>query len=219
MTTPVAPLTGSEPAPQATPAPAAPAVAPVTPPTPQAPATPAPAKSLLGQIASDPVKGASGDTPKEAAKAYELKAPEGFTDTALLSAYTKQANELGLSQEAAQKLFDALPAQIGAGLQARIDESARVMAEAAKADAEFGGAKWDASKQTMARGMEALGVTPALRDILDRTGLGSHPDVIRVFYRAGLKLSPDKIVGTEPAGAAPAEVHPAQILYTTMKQS
>lgn len=197
----------SEPA-QPAPAPAAPApAAPVTPPKAEAPA-PAPAKSLLTSL--------SDEAPKEPAPqkeaAADLKAPEGMPQE-VFDAYTKEVKAAGITGAAAQKLLDTLVTSHSSSLRARIEQASQEWATASKADPEFGGQKWNESAPVIARGARALGVSDTLRTILDQTGLANHPEMLRVFYRAGRLLSSDKVVGATPPGAPPAAAHPATVLY------
>lgn len=53
-----------------------------------------------------------------------------------------------------------------------------------KADKEFGGEKFDANLATAIKGVEAVG-SPALRQLLDETGMGSHPEIVRAFLKVG----------------------------------
>jgi hypothetical protein len=63
--------------------------------------------------------------------------------------------------------------------------------KAAKADKEFGGQKWDASQPVIARGGQHL-ATPEATALFNEHYLGSHPEVLRMFYRAGLLLGEDE---------------------------
>lgn len=135
---------------------------------------------------------------------YEFKVPEGAKlPDAVMDELSLVARELGLSQESAQKLVDKLsPAianetaqQQAAQLQAYKTE----LETLSKADKEFGGDKLNENLAVAKKAMDAFG-TPALRELLDVSGLGNHPEVIRAFYRAGKSISVDKFVtgGTQP---------------------
>ncbi len=67
-------------------------------------------------------------------------------------------------------------------------------------DAEFGGEKYDANVATAVKGLEAVG-SPELRKMLDDTGLGSHPDVVRAFWKVGQMVADTAIV-TGQAGTS-----------------
>lgn len=143
---------------------------------------------------------------------YEFQAPEGVElDTTATEAWAGLAKELKLSQTDAQKAVD-----LAAGMVQRQHEAHAALVtswtEQAKADKEIGGDKLNENLAVAKRALEAFG-TPELRDVLNMTGLGNHPEVIRAFYRAGMKISEDGfIVG---AAKAPA-MDMAKRMFPTM---
>lgn len=100
-------------------------------------------------------------------------------------AFNNVAKELDLSQEAAQKLVNF---QAQAILRERT-----AWAEASKADPEFGGDKLQENMAVAKKAIETFG-TPGLTEMLNKTGLGNHPEVVRAFYRAGKAISDDTVV-------------------------
>lgn len=133
---------------------------------------------------------------------YEFKAPEG-TQLApeVLGKFEGVARELGLSQEAAQKVVDAMAPQIAAAQTAQYEAIKTGWAESAKTDKEFGGDKLNENLATAKKALDAFG-TPELRTLLNDTGLGNHPEIIRAFYRAGQKISGSNFVPGGASGAA-----------------
>ena len=132
--------------------------------------------------------------PEGAPESYEFKAPEGvqFDDT-VIGAFSEVAKELNLPQDQAQKVLDKM-APVIAARQAEQFQAARTeWAEAAKTDKEFGGEKLTENLGTAKKALDAL-ATPELRTLLEESGLGNHPEVIRVFYRAGKAISEDRFV-------------------------
>lgn len=132
--------------------------------------------------------------PEGAPESYEFKAPEGvqFDDT-VIGAFSEVAKELNLPQDQAQKVLDKM-APVIAARQAEQFQAARTeWAEAAKTDKEFGGEKLAENLGTAKKALDAL-ATPELRTLLEESGLGNHPEVIRVFYRAGKAISEDRFV-------------------------
>lgn len=132
---------------------------------------------------------------------YELTVSEGFDlDPAALEAATPVFQELGLSNEQAQKLIpvaEQFAASIGDKLNQQILESVAQERAAwlneAKADEEIGGNKWEASLVTAAKALDTLGFakgTP-FRNLLDESGLGNHPEMIRAFVKVGRAISED----------------------------
>ena len=178
--------------------------------TPAAPVNVAEVLYGNGQKATDTQTAPSGDTakgseapateqaPQAEAKApadakpvvpekYEFKAPDGREfDGETIAAYSEVARELGLSQDAAQKLLDRMGPQI----QAVRNE----WTKSATSDKEFGGPALAENLSVAKKALDAFG-TPELRDLLNTSGLGNHPEVIRLFFRAGKAISEDRFVG------------------------
>ena len=118
----------------------------------------------------------------------DLKVEEGVTVT---DTDFKALGELlgeGFSKETAQKFVDFETSRQKALMQAIKDENNKQLDEweaAAKADKDFGGDKFDENLTAAQEALDKLG-TPELREMLKQTGLGSHPEVIRLF----VKLAP-----------------------------
>ncbi len=151
-----------------------------------------------------------------APETYTFKAPEGVTlDDSTMLEFSTVAKELGLPQDAAQKLIDKLAPKIAdLSANAQKDAIANLQAEwttSTKADKEFGGDKLDVNLSVAKKALDAFG-TPELRTLLNETGLGNHPEIIRAFYRAGKTISEDSFVkgGTQPAKAGRTQ---AEALY------
>jgi hypothetical protein len=146
--------------------------------------------------------GAAAGAP-EAYEAFAL--PEGYSiPEELNTALTATAKELKLPQAAAQKVVD-LAVQHAQRMQAAMDENltaARTEWEAsARADQEIGGANLTANLAIAKKGLTTFG-SPALIELLNGSGLGNHPEIIRAFYRVGKTISEDTIVSGDAGGAA-----------------
>lgn len=140
---------------------------------------------------------------------YELKAPDGSSwakDAESMQRFEEFARDLDLSQEAAQQMMDKVaPSMMQKQLEA-IDNVIAKWGDSARTDKEFGGANLDQNLSVAKKALDAFG-TPELRELLGKfdaeknprgTGLGNHPEVIRLLYRAGKAISEDSIV---PAGS------------------
>lgn len=174
--------------------------------TPEAGAAP-PDKTVAG--AADPKVVPPSDSPA-APVPLELKLPEGFKpDEAVLTEFKKLAGEAGLKSEAAQKVFDlyAKTEQARAAADTKaIEEGRAAWVAAAKADKEFGGADFEKNLQVANKAMTKF-APPALKAFLDESGLGSHPEMIRLMVRVGKALAEDSIGGAPatPAGVSAAD--------------
>lgn len=126
----------------------------------------------------------------------DFKLPDGVTlDKAAMETFLPVAKELGLTQDAAQKLVDIQTKMVG-------EANARQTAEwktlqdgwvnSAKTDKEFGGKDFDANIGLAKKALEKFG-TPELSAALDATGFGNHPELIRMLVRAGKGMSEAEI--------------------------
>ncbi len=136
-------------------------------------------------------------------QATDITLPEGYEyNEELGNSFLGILNDEKLSRkELAQKLFDLYQAQnvkFLDGLKAADTERAKKfeadMAQEkadwlkqCEADKEYGGQNWQASQAIIDRGCKQL-ATPEAVELMQRYNLNTHPEIVRMFYRAG-KLS------------------------------
>jgi hypothetical protein len=85
--------------------------------------------------------------------------------------------------------------------------------EASQADPEFGGKKLTESLAAAVKARDGFG-TPEFKAVLDKFGLGDHPEVIRFLTKVGKTISEDNFVkpGNKAEGGSPANLifdHPS----------
>lgn len=148
---------------------------------------------------AEPEKEGEGEDAKAGApEKYEFVPPEGVTlDPAAVEEFTPVARELGLTQEQAQRVVN-----LYAGLQQRqadaLAEQSRQWVEQVMADKDLGGARWDANRALVAQARDRF-ATPALVELMETTGLGNHPEVIRLFAAVGKAIADDgHVIGGQP---------------------
>jgi len=136
-------------------------------------------------------------------KYADFTMPEGVTlDEDLLVEAEPLFHEANLTQETAQKLINlqGKAAQKWAENQVQEHHALAASWEAeSKNDKEFGGRNLKQNMAVAIKGMKAT-ATPALQQILDDTGLGNHPEVIRLFYHLGLEVKEPDLVEGRPGG-------------------
>lgn len=140
----------------------------------------------------------------KAAVPVALKLPEGVKPTAAFEKFSAFAKESGLASDAAQKVVDfSLKLEAESKAQAEADNKAQLAEweSALKADKDIGGAKYEASVALAKKAIAKFG-SPELAQVLDVSGMGSHPEVMRAFVRIGKALSEDSIAGATQGGAA-----------------
>lgn len=139
------------------------------------------------------------DEPKVegAPETYEaFAAPEGVElPTAVLDAFQGTARKFNLSQAQAQELLnDMAPVvakQNSEAINALQKKAVSQWLKETQNDKEFGGENLQANLAIAHRAMTKDVATPALRKLLDDSGLGNHPEVIRWMYRVGKHMTPD----------------------------
>lgn len=145
-------------------------------------------------------------------ESYELKMPEGVQlDSAAAEEFTVIAKELKLDQAAAQKLAD-----IGAKMATRQAEAHAQLVDSwtaqVKTDKEIGGDKLDENLGIARKAIDTFG-SPELKDLLNSTGLGNHPEVVKLAFKVGKAISEDRFVTGSPKGA---ETDMAKKLFPNM---
>lgn len=147
-----------------------------------------------------------------APETYDLKMPEGVElDKAAADEFTAIAKELKLPAEAAQKLAD-----VGAKMaQRQVEAHAKLVeswTESVKTDKEIGGDKLTENLGIARKALDQFG-TPELRDVLNMTGFGNHPAVIKAFYKIGKAISEDGFVTGTAKGPSN---DPAKAMFPSM---
>ena len=164
----------------------------------------------------------NGDKGAEAVTAEALKIPEGREyDQELGDSFLSVINNSELSRgELAQKLLDMYVQQQDKMFTA-LSESEKATneflkkqeqgyLESSKSDPEFGGAGFEANLNVIRAGRDRL-ATPGAVEILQNLGIHNHPDIVRMFYRAGLLVSEDKSIGS--GGNRVKSVSPAEAIF------
>lgn len=168
----------------------------------------APAGNEHNKGAEPPAKDPKADPGKPAVAApekYEFKAAEGQElDAEAVKAFEPIAKELNLSNEQAQKLVDVYGSTIMPHVMKQIDEQwsrqSEQWAEQVRADKDLGS---DASIGAAQKAMDKFG-SPELKQYLTETGLGNHPELVRIFANIGKAMSEDGLVTGNSGGAKSA---------------
>ncbi|EBR8884974.1 peptidase [Salmonella enterica subsp. enterica serovar Ohio] len=164
------------------------------------------------QEGDKPAEKKESDKPEGAPEKYEFQAAEGVElDTEALKEFEPVAREMNLTNEQAQKLVDVYP-KILAGVQQRQAEAWQQTTEQwaadVKADKEIGGDKLPSNLSAAQRALDQFG-TPELKEYLNTTGLGNHPDLVKTFVKIGKAMSEDGMV----TGGNDGQRSAAEVLY------
>lgn len=169
--------------------------------------------------AADADKG-DADQTAEIPEAYDLKLEGVELDPAMVETATPVFKELGLSNDQANKLMPVaqdFAKKIGDAhnqqILAAVTAERKAWLDTAKADPEIGGQNFDGNLVTAAKALDALGMGKgsSFRALLDDSGLGNHPEMIRAFVKVGKAIGEDS--DFTRGGGQPAQQNVARILY------
>lgn len=190
-------------------------------------AAPAAPSSILGGAGQEPAAAAADGEPAAAADApageadpaaeaapYEgLTPPEGYEalDADAVAAATPLMRAFGVADDKAQDFINqAAPVIAGmverqmaaaASAQAQAQEAIRTeWATTAKADPEFGGAHFPKTVAMCAVTMDRF-FDKETRELLDASGLGNYPGLVKGFAKIGGHFAEGEIVTGEPTPA------------------
>lgn len=165
-------------------------------------------KGAKDKAEKDAADKAEKDKKPAAPEKYEFAAPEGQElDANALSVFEPIAKELGLTQEQAQKLVDIYP-QIQQQQAEAWSKQGEEWREQVKSDKEIGGDKYTANVGNAQKALDQFG-SPALREYLETTLLGNHPELVRFFAKVGKAVSEDTMVMPNNGG----QLSTADLLY------
>lgn len=149
---------------------------------------------------------------------YELNLPEGYRlhDTRVdeIAAYAK---EQGLSNDVAQDFLNTEHAAIEQFVAKQEELNDGVKAkwiEDLKDDKNFGGDKYNKTVELAKRAFTRF-ATETLREELNSSGYGNHPELIKTFARIGELMSDDSLI-TQSIKVKSADKTIEQILYPDM---
>lgn len=125
---------------------------------------------------------------------YEFKPGDGVVfDGAVIDAFSEVAKELNLTQDHAQLVLDKMAPVLQQRQVEQITAARGEWVNAVKADKEYGGDKLDENLGIAKRALNQF-ASDEFKGLLNQSGLGDHPEVLRLFYRVGLSMSEDGVV-------------------------
>lgn len=178
---------------------------PATPPPVEPPATPPPATPPATPPPAEP------PAAKGAPETYALTLPEnGHLDAHDLTAIETIARQQGWTNDEAQQRVNDHAAAVAA-------QSAH-FTEQTKADPVYGGAKLPETLKHAGLALDKLRPvgTPrgdAFRALLDKSGYGSHPEVVSLLADLGSAMAEDKTTGAHGGSGGGATTDAATLIY------
>lgn len=168
---------------------------------------------------ADSEAGKSQEAPKQEEQGFALEVPEGFNmDESQTKEFSDFAKEMGVDQDKAQRMLnrhvESLNESLGRSEKA-LKETHEAWASESRNDKEFGGADLTenivnarkvmnsfSNAATDSDGKPILYQDGAMKGqqmteievLLGQTGMGNHPEMIRIFHRIGKSMSEDTFV-------------------------
>lgn len=129
---------------------------------------------------------------------YDFKVPEGAVgiDAKYLEQVSAYAKEHKLTQEEAQSIVNRDSANFASFVKAQNEQfasEAEKWVETAKNDKEIGGDELNRNVELAKRVVDKFG-TDSFKKTLNDTGLGNHPELVRLLVRIGKTMSEDQLV-------------------------
>lgn len=158
-------------------------------------------------------KAADGVQPVAPEK-YDFAMPEGVElDGPAADEFSAIAKELKLSQADAQRV-----ANVAVKMQQQQAEThaatVKGWADQCKTDKEFGGDNLEPNMAVARKAIDTFG-SPELKALLNSSGLGNHPELVRFAFKAGKAVSEDTFVRSGSRAPTP-EMSMEKRLYPNM---
>lgn len=181
--------------------------------------TPAPAETKPADATPAETKPETKDAPAPLDVAA-LKLPEGVSlAEETVKEYGAIASKLGLDASKAQELLSFYGSAVkreAAAAEAYVNQQRAAWTAEVKADKDIGGPALDGNLAFARRAVQKFG-GPALAELLNSTGLGDHPALVRAFVTIGKALREDSVAGTPASSSTPhTDGVPYDVLYPTM---
>ena len=171
-----------------------------------------------------------GDASEGAPEAYDLTTEGVDLDPEMIAEAEPILRELNLTNDQAKKFVPIAAKLMDRAVDATVNDivakgnaQRKEWLDSAKAADDIGGAKWDATMHMAAKGLDALGFVKADKDknveahpfrlVLETTGFGNHPDMIRMAAKLGELVSEDGDFVRADASSPAAKGDVAKRLY------
>ena len=129
---------------------------------------------------------------------YDLKMPEGSPlGSDAIEKIVSLSKERGLSNEQAQAVLEReseAVSSFAANQKEQYEQRASAWVDEVKNDKEIGGEKFNENIAHAQRVLKRFG-NDALTKVLNETGLGNYPELVRFCTKIGKAMSEDKLVG------------------------
>lgn len=147
-----------------------------------------------GKGAAEGKEGADAAKPKDP-EPFELTAPDGYPiNEAGLKGLNDLCKSANLTKEQGEAVLQHMAGNYSA-FQEQQQAQGKAWIEEFKADKDFGGDKFDASVAEAQKALATFDEGGTVSKMLQETGYGNNPAVLRIFARVGRALGEDKLPG------------------------
>jgi hypothetical protein len=173
----------------------------------------APPDQEKGEAATDTEESNEDNQEAGAPEAYsDFEVPEDYgINNETLTDYQSWAKENNLTQDQAQAGVNMVTKMQEQQVAKWVEQQQTWVSEA-KSDAEIGGEKFDQNISTAVKARDSFG-TSEFSEMLDSSGLGNHPEMIRFLNRVGNAISEDSVI---VSGANVGQRSQENVLYPSM---
>lgn len=145
---------------------------------------------------------------------YELKLPaDALVDKSDLERIEADAKARGLSAEEAQSILDRENSALASFVEKQKKQTEGIVTgwkKAVEADKEIGGANFPKNAEIAKRAVDRFG-SQEFKQALEESGLGNHPELVRVFYKIGKAMENDEFLSGQPNSIG--KKSPSELLY------
>ena len=151
-------------------------------------------------------------------EAGDIGLPDGFEemDEDALGMFIPVAKQLNLSKEQAQQVINVhaeVMHKAGEFIEQETQAMFKEWANESMKDSEIGGAKLQQNVAYAKTAIDQFG-TSELKELLNATGLGNNPEMIRLLSKVGEAVSNDRFIQGKSTDGQPTD--PAKILFPDM---
>lgn len=130
-------------------------------------------------------------------ESYDLTMPEAsLLQTADIERIKAEAKELGLTNDEAQEYFDTQHKAVARFQESQlknVEDIRTGWVKSCETDAEIGGAEFKKNAELAKRVVDKYG-SEDFKKILNESGFGNHPEVLRTFVRLGKVMAEDQLI-------------------------
>lgn len=148
----------------------------------------------------------------------DFKMPEGVAlDKALLDKALPMFKDLGLSQDAAQKLVSFQAENVKSEIDARLTDYNKTVEGWKQETMKSLGADYEKELGFAAKALDAYG-SKELRQLLDQTGFGNNPLIAKMLVAVGKAMSEDAVVEGSRHAPSDPETDLKLAMFPSMKE-